>query len=187
MNLSPSLILPLFPGAKFANVAANLPDVLSALEAAGLADKPMLLVALGTIRAETAGFQPIGERISRFNTSPGGTPFDLYDRRAELGNQGPPDGERYRGRGFVQLTGRANYAQHGQAIGVDLVSDPDRANDPDIAARLLASFLKSREPRIRAAVMADDLAAARKLVNGGTHGLDAFTDAYRKGEVLIAA
>ncbi len=173
----------MFPGTPRANVERNLPAVQAALDAAGLGDRTMTLVALATIRAESGSFQPVCEAPNRFNTSPGGTPFDLYDRRADLGNQGPPDGERFRGRGFVQLTGRANYAQHGQAIGVDLVSDPDRANDPDIAARLLASFLKSREPRIRAAVAADDLATARKLVNGGSHGLDAFTDAYRAGAV----
>jgi putative chitinase len=185
-----------------ANIAANLPHVLDALTAAQLDDKPMVLMALGTIRAETASFRPISEGISRFNTSSLGQtlvrkeaggplvpshPFDLYDHRKDLGNQGPPDGERYRGRGFVQLTGRTNYDQHGRAIGVDLATNPDQANDPAIAARLLASFLKSREPKIRAALAAGDLAAARRLVNGGSHGLDSFSDAYRIGERLIEA
>jgi peptidoglycan L-alanyl-D-glutamate endopeptidase CwlK len=145
----------------------------------------MVLMAMGTIRAETASFKPISEGVSKWNTTTGGHPFDLYDRRADLGNQGPPDGERFKGRGFVQLTGRANYFAHGQAIGVDLIADPDQANEPAIAARLLASFLKSKEQRIRAALAADDLATARRLVNGGSHGLDAFTDTYRKGAQLI--
>jgi peptidoglycan L-alanyl-D-glutamate endopeptidase CwlK len=175
----------MFPGAPLANIQANLPHVLQALADAQLGDKKMLLMALGTIRAETAGFEPIAEGVSRYNTSPGGHPFDLYDKRPDLGNAGAPDGERFRGRGFVQLTGRANYTQHGAAIGVDLVADPDKANEPVIAARLLAAFLKARESRIRAALAAFDLGTARRLVNGGHNGLDGFASAYRTGDLLI--
>ena len=104
----------MFPDAPRANVERHLPVVLKALSAAGLDDRDMVLMALGTIRAETAGFEPISEKQSRFNTSPDGPhPFDLYDHRASLGNLGPPDGARYKGRGFIQLTGRANYRTYG--------------------------------------------------------------------------
>ena len=179
----------MFPGTPVANIRANLPPVLSALVDAALSDKPMVLMALATIRAETGSFRPISEGVSRFNSSGAadGHPFDLYDNRTVLGNQGPPDGERYKGRGFVQLTGRANYQQHGQAIGMgnQLVENPDLANDPEIAAKLLASFLKAKESRIRQALTAGDMAAARKLVNGGSHGLDEFTAAYQTGDALI--
>ncbi len=179
----------MFPGTPVANIETHLPPVLEALIGAAMADKTMVLMALATIRAETGEFLPISEGVSRFNTSPGGPPFDLYDNRADLGNQGPPDGERFKGRGFVQLTGRANYRQHGAAIGLgtQLVDNPDLANDPEIAARLLASFLKSRETAIRAAAAAGDLAEARKLVNGGSHGIDAFTSAWQTGDPLITA
>jgi peptidoglycan L-alanyl-D-glutamate endopeptidase CwlK len=181
------IVAQMFPVTPVANIRAHLPAVLNALVPVQLATKKMILMALATIRAETESFQPVSEGVSRFNTSPGGHPFDLYDHRAALGNQGPPDGERFRGRGFVQLTGRANYQEHGQAIGLgdQLVTSPELANDPDIAARLLASFLKRREQPILDALAKDDLAAARKLVNGGSAGLDRFTDAYRRGEALI--
>jgi peptidoglycan L-alanyl-D-glutamate endopeptidase CwlK len=179
----------MFPGTPVANIKVNLPPVLLALVGAALADKSMVLMALSTIRAETSAFLPISEGISHFNTSPGGHPFDLYDNRADLGNLGPPDGELYKGRGFVQLTGRLNYAVHGSGIGMgtQLVDDPDLANDRGIASRLLASFLKGKEERIRESLAAGDLATARKLVNGGTHGLGAFIDAFRTGDLLIPA
>lgn len=170
------------PGASRAHIESSLPPILKALEAAGLDDRAMILMALATIRAETGSFLPISEFVSRFNTSPGGHPFDLYDLRADLGNQGAPDGERFKGRGFIQLTGRANYALHG---GEKLVDDPDLANDPMVAAQLLASFLKAHEPKIRTALAASDLREARRQVNGGTHGLDAFTAAYKTGLTLI--
>jgi peptidoglycan L-alanyl-D-glutamate endopeptidase CwlK len=178
----------MLPGASVGNIKRHLPIVLEALGAAGVGDKPMVLMALATIRAETAGFVPISEGISRYNTSPAGHPFDLYDRRVDLGNLGAPDGERYRGRGFVQLTGRANYEEHGEAIGRGdaLVVDPDEANQPATAAALLASFLQHKERPIKEALLEGDLRHARRLVNGGAHGLDAFTEAYQIGDRLLA-
>jgi peptidoglycan L-alanyl-D-glutamate endopeptidase CwlK len=175
------IVARMFPTALLVNIRTNLPIVLTALIEPALTDKPMVLMALSTIRAETAGFEPISEGRSHFNTSPGGRPFDLYDNRADLGNLGPPDGDTFKGRGFVQLTGRSNYQIHGQAIGVDLIAGPDLANDPGIAAKLLGSFLKSKEDAIRTALEASDLAHARKLVNGGVHGLASFTDAFNIG------
>jgi putative chitinase len=178
----------IIPYAPRANIESNLPFVLDALVAPELADKPMILMALATICAETGSFLPVSEGRSHFNTSPGGHPFNLYDSRADLGNLGPPDGERFKGRGFIQLTGRANYALHSTAIGLgdQLIENPDLADDPAIAARLLASFLKIHEERIRAALTAGDLREARRLVNGGSHGLDAFTAAYNTGLALLA-
>jgi putative chitinase len=130
---------------------------------------------------------PISEGQSHYNTSPGGQLFDLYDSRADLGNLGPPDGARFKGRGFIQLTGRSNYALHGASIGLghQLIEDPDLASNPSIAARLLASFLKHREEQIRAALTAHDLNEARRLVNGGSNGLQEFEAAYNIGFTLI--
>src|SRR5207248_3015365 len=145
----------------------------------------MMLIAHGTIRAETEGFVRISEGKSKFNTSAGGQPFDKYDNRKDLGNRGRPDGPNFKGRGFVQLTGRSNYKEHGDAIGVDLISQPDLANDPTIAARLLASFIKRKEQRIREALANGDLKEARRLVNGGSNGLDRFTDAFNIGVGII--
>lgn len=187
-DISVDMAAQIIPYAPRVNIESNLPFVLNALIAPQLADTPMVLMALATIRVETGKFLPISEFESQFNTSPGGHPFDLYDSRADLGNQGAPDGESFKGRGFIQLTGRANYALHGAAIGLgqQLIENPDLANDPGIAARLLASFLKTHEERIRAALTVGDLREARRLVNGGSHGLDAFTAAYNTGLALFA-
>lgn len=101
---------------------------------------------------------------------------------------GPTDGADFRGRGFVQLTGRSNYRRYGALIGRgdELVKKPERANQREVAARLLAAFLQGQERAIKEALLDQDLAAARKLVNGGRHGLDRFTDAYVRGDHLIA-
>jgi peptidoglycan L-alanyl-D-glutamate endopeptidase CwlK len=186
-NVTANLVAPLFPGTPRVNIQFHLPFVLKSLLDAQLADKSMVLMALGTIRAETASFQPIDEFESTYNTPPGGPPFALYDNRADLGNRGPTDGADFKGRGFVQLTGRSNYTHFSNVLGLgtQLVDNPDLANDPDIAAQLLAAFLKHKENRIRADLAANDLTTARKLVNGGTHGLVDFTDVYNRGQGLV--
>jgi peptidoglycan hydrolase-like protein with peptidoglycan-binding domain len=176
------------PGAPLGSIKRHLPEVLRALRERGLGDKAMVLMAIATIRAETAGFEPISELKSRFNTSPNGHPFDLYDARKDLGNRGQPDGAAFKGRGFVQLTGRANYERFSARLGLGdrLVHHPELANDPQHAADILAAFLKDEEGRIREALAEGDLAAARKRVNGGSHGLGPFSEAYRVGDAIIA-
>jgi putative chitinase len=184
-NVTVAIVSTMFPMTPLGNIKLNLPVVLDNLVSASLSDKMMVLMALGTIRAETESFLPISEGKSRLNTSPSGHPFDLYDNRKDLGNTGPPDGERFCGRGFIQLTGRDNYSRYSKEIGQDLVTNPDSANEPLIAAKLLTRFIADRENPIREALAENDLAQARRLVNGGSHGLDRFTDAFQKGMLLI--
>jgi putative chitinase len=175
----------LFPATPIGNISANLPPVLGALVSATVSDRAMVLMALGTIRAETESFLPISEGQSRFNTSPNGHPFDLYDNRQDLGNKGRPDGADFCGRGFVQLTGRTNYQRYGDELGLNLIANPALANNSDIAARLLARFLADRQDRIREALAENNLPAARKLVNGGSNGVDRFTDTFTRGRQLL--
>ncbi len=164
----------LFPATKPANVERYWPYVEAALQACGLVDPLLVRAALGTLRAETEGFLPIPEAPSRFNTRDGQPPFSAYEGLAKLGNSEPGDGARFKGRGFVQLTGRANYQRLGERLGFDLLAQPDAACAPEVAALLLALFLQAVAPRLRKAMAAQDWAAARKLVNGGTHGLERF-------------
>jgi hypothetical protein len=182
--VTPEMVKSIFsPATQLAKIKANLPFVLGGLRGQGLVDKPMVLMALGTIRAETEGFMPISEGVSHFNTL--NTPFDLYDAGTSigrnLGNTERGDGPFFKGRGYVQLTGRSNYTVIGRQIGQPLATQPELANDPTIAGAILAQFLKNKEGAIRAALQASDLAKARRLVNGGTNGLDRFTDTFNRG------
>jgi peptidoglycan hydrolase-like protein with peptidoglycan-binding domain len=180
LNLTVPSVKTLFPGAKLSNVQRNLPYVLAALRATGLTDKPMILATLGTISAETDGFVPISEFPSKYNTEPGKPPFGLYDDKPRLGNNQPGDGYRYRGRGFVQLTGRDNYERYGPKIDFNGLKDfPDLANAPEVAAVLLATFLRDKATAMRAALAKEDYRAARRAVNGGTHGLDRFERVFQ--------
>lgn len=192
LQLDTAHVSRLFPATKAANIARYLPYIEAALGVAGLTDRAMILGALGTIRAETEGFVPISEGQSKFNTPPGGAPFSLYDKRGDLGNSQAGDGARYRGRGFVQLTGKDNYQRYGQRIGMPLVALPDSANAPEVAAVLLALFLADKARAFRDAVNndgiggRDGLREARKLVNGGSNGLDRFKDVFARAKTAWA-
>ena len=61
-----------------------------------------------------------------------------------MGN-GANEGYKYRGRGLIQLTGKDNYAQYGKMIGVDLLKNPDLANDPEVASKLAVAYFKDKQ------------------------------------------
>src|SRR5262249_10551057 len=121
------------------NIQRYLPGILSALQEKRLDDPDMLQYALATINAETSRFAPMSEGVRRgkgkeANTTLEGQPFDKYDYRIDLGNNGEGQGALYRGRGFIQLTGKGNYEAYGNAIGhPELVDNPELANNPTIA------------------------------------------------------
>ena len=165
------------------NIEKYLPVVLKSLEKLELGDRDLILMALSTIRAESASFLPISEFQSKYNTTPGKHAFNRYDFRSDLGNGAVGDGAKYKGRGFIQLTGKANYRTYSQRLGMGdrLLTNPDLANDAEIAADILAYFLKDKEYLIRRDLAKSDFKSARRRVNGGFHGLQQFTAAFNTG------
>lgn len=93
-----------------------------------------------------------------------------------LGNTEAGDGYKYRGRGFVQLTGKANYAEASKALGIDLVSNPELAADPANAAKIATWFWK--KSGAGTAARTGDLKASRKRINGGLNGMDEVRQKY---------
>ena len=166
----------LFPCTRSSSIDKNLPYVAAALSAFGLCERELVIAALGTIRAETEGFVPIPEQPSHFNTWPGQATFSRYENMKTLGNKSPGDGARFRGRGYVQLTGRDNYDRYGRLLDIDLLLQPDSACAPEVAACLLAAFLSAHRDKLIQAMSSGDLKGARRIVNGGSHGLDRFED-----------
>lgn len=65
-----------------------------------------------------------------------------YEGRRDLGNTQSGDGVRFKGRGYVQITGRRNYEDWSRRLGIDLVSNPELASRPDIASRILVEGMK---------------------------------------------
>lgn len=102
---------------------------------------------------------------------------------ASLGNVKPGDGERYRGRGLIWITGRENYEVFGKAVKVDLVANPDLAATPEFAARTAAWFWKSRG--LNELADQDDLKTITRRINGGFNGLDDRMRIYQRAKSVL--
>ncbi len=91
-----------------------------------------------------------------------------YEGRKDLGNIYKGDGVRYKGRGIFQLTGRANYTSYGQALGLDLVNNPELAADPEVSVRIACEYWK-RKGLNGWADRCDDREITRRINGGETH------------------
>ena len=126
---------------------------------------PEISYALATIKHETANsFLPITEYGNR-------PYFNKYDGRSDLGNTNSGDGYKFRGRGFVQITGRKNYAKFSPLVGVDLVSNPDFALNPITAFKIMS--IGMRDGLFTGKKFSDyiapkkcDYVNARRIING---------------------
>lgn len=94
----------------------------------------------------------------------------VYGGRMGNGDEASGDGWRYHGRGLIQLTGRANYKAAGDALGADLVGDPNLVANERYAALTAGWFWKTHG--LNELADAHDNVAITKRINGGTIGLD---------------
>ena len=99
---------------------------------------------------ETGNWQHMEEQPPQGARNPQRYFARKYEGRKILGNVKKGDGYRYRGRGYVQLTGRDNYTRAGRALGIDLANRPELAAQPDVAAKIAVWFWKNRvAPRVQ--------------------------------------
>jgi len=108
------------------------------------------------------------ERIANF----------VYAGRLGNGPETSGDGWRYRGRGLIQITGRANYTDAGKALGLDLVAAPDLLLMPAAACRSAGWFWAARD--INGPADALDIVTVTRRINGGLNGLDDRKARYRR-------
>lgn len=158
------------------NVRKNYASALNPAMAAGsITTPPRVAAFLAQILHESGSFQFLRELAS-------GT---AYEGRKDLGNSQPGDGVRYKGRGFIQLTGRANFRSAGSDLGLDLENNPDLAEQPDIAARLAVWFWNKKN--LNAKADAGDFVGITRAINGGTRGLQDRTRLYESAKQVLSA
>lgn len=134
-------------------VEQSWPVLVAALDMEGI-NTPLVQVAVAATVAVECGFR-MGTREGRADKEKNPKVWALQERYWPSG---------YYGRGPIQLTWWDNYRKYGNRIGVDLVSNPDRALEPAIGALILAAFF--RDNGIHIAAEAQDWKRVRRLVNG---------------------
>lgn len=144
---------------------------------------------LGQCSHESAGFVRLVENLSysaqrlcqvwpkRFSSVPFAANYAynpsvlanlVYKDR--LGNTQQGDGWKYRGRGFIQLTGRDNYAAAQERLHFPLIDKPELAADPSIAVKTALDFWQHNG--LNELADTDDIPAITKRISGGSQGLD---------------
>ena len=113
---------------------------------------------LAQVAHESGGFHYVRELASG----------EAYEGRKDLGNTQSGDGKRYRGRGLIQITGRANYSACGAALGLDLLGEPELLESPENACRSAGWFWWSR--KLNGLADADNFRGITLRTNGGLNG-----------------
>ena len=98
-----------------------------------------------------------------------------------LGNIEPGDGKRYKGRGPIQITGRANYRKYGAKLGLPLEAQPELAAQPAHGARIAACYW--RDHGLNELADANTLAAFQQITRKINGGLNGFADRVERWEM----
>jgi putative chitinase len=163
------------PAASQAKIIAEAGPVLAAtLESYDITSRLRIAHFLGQTCEESAGYRTTEEFASGRE----------YEGRQDLGNTHKGDGPRYKGRGLLQLTGRANYADYGKALGVDLVNNPTLAAQPALSLKIACEYWKRHD--INADCDRDDAQAVTRKVNGGLNGLSDRIAFTQKAKTAVA-
>ena len=101
-----------------------------------------------------------------------------YEGRKDLGNTHPGDGRRYKGRGVIMLTGRANYRRYGALLGLGLEEHPEQAATPQVGFRIAGAFWQAHGLN----ALADEgrFEQITRRINGGTNGAEDRNARYQR-------
>lgn len=107
-----------------------------------------------------------------------------YEGRADLGNNVAGDGKRFRGRGLIEITGRANYQEISDALLIDYVSEPERMELPPDAA--LSACWWWDKHGLNDIADRSDFERVTRVVNGGMNGWESRYDYYKQALAVLA-
>ncbi|WP_426129118.1 glycoside hydrolase family 19 protein [Pseudomonas sp. DWP1b1] len=107
-----------------------------------------------------------------------------YEGRADLGNTVKGDGSKYRGRGLVQITGRANYADCGEALTLNLIDKPELLELPRHAAMSAAWFWSTKG--LNTLADQEDFTKITRRINGGLNGLEDRLQLWERAKKVLA-
>eukprot|EP01107_Rhizomastix_libera_P002668 TRINITY_DN145_c1_g2_i1.p1 TRINITY_DN145_c1_g2~~TRINITY_DN145_c1_g2_i1.p1 ORF type:complete len:360 (-),score=91.36 TRINITY_DN145_c1_g2_i1:122-1105(-) len=158
-GLTSSQLSAICPNLSSSKVSTYLPYLNAAMKEASINTKLRIAHFMAQVAHESGGLYYWEEIASGA----------AYEGRTDLGNTQTGDGVKYKGRGPIQITGRANYKACGTALGLDLINNPTLLAQYQYGFRSAGWYWTNRN--INAKADADDITACTKAVNGGTNGL----------------
>jgi predicted chitinase len=172
-KVTAAMLATVFPDNARKNIEVSAPYLQAALQEFKVSDKRLAAGIIATIAVETPLFEVYEESVAD---------GQRYEGRQSLGNTQPGDGVKYRGRGYLSITGRANYTQMSTRLGLGnrLVDSPEDAKSPEVASRVVVAWLVDRQGTFLPALASGNLALARRAVAGAPTQLDKFTTVYNK-------
>lgn len=108
---------------------------------------------------------------------------EAYEGREDLGNVCQGDGVRFKGRGLIQITGRSNYEQVTQALGADVLTNPELLETPELACRSAGWYFKSRG--LNELADKGDFKLITKRINGGYNGYQDRLAYYERAQQVL--
>src|SRR5687767_12580681 len=169
--LTPEQLLSIMPGITVARRDAVLPFLQAAMTEFAI-DTPARAAAFLAQLAHESGQFRFMEEI--WGPTPAQRRYEpVSTLAANLGNTEPGDGKRFKGRGPIQITGRANYRRFGDLLGTDLVADPARAALPELAFRIAGLFWwKKGLNELADRATHEAFREITRRINGGFNGLE---------------
>lgn len=138
---------------------------------------------INTPRRAAAAVAQFAHESAGFRTTTEFASGEEYEGRRDLGNTRRGDGRRFRGRGYIQITGRANYSAVSRAFGIDFLRHPELLATPRYAALASCWWWESHQCNLLADV--GDFTALTRRINGGYNGL-ANRQAYHRRAQRVA-
>lgn len=175
MELALSQLTSVFTTLPEATYRSYLPHLNAAMDEFGINSPIRITHFLGQLGHESVGLLYMEEIADG----------SAYEGRVDLGNVYPGDGTRYKGRGPIQLTGRANYAAASGALGLDLEGNPARAAEPDVAFRIAGWYWSSRSLNALADLGDAGFDEITRRVNGGFNGYEDRLAYYTRAKEVL--
>lgn len=173
-NINVENLVNAIPSSLRPSARQHWPAIVAESQKQGITNKAQLAYILATTVHESGA----GKHMKEFASG------NAYNGRRDLGNTQPGDGPRFKGRGYVQITGRSNYTNWGRKLGINLVGNPALAERPEYAAKILVQGMK--DGSFTGKKLGDyingsrtDFNGARRIVNG-TDKASTFASTARK-------
>lgn len=190
MRINLEVFKSLFPKCKDPEILVNLFD--NMLSPAGINTKNRIAGFLAQCGHESGGFTamtenlnysvqgltsvfkkyfPTEESAKDYARKPEKIANKVYANRMGNGSESSGDGWKYRGRGYIMITGKANYSAFSKDTGIDIVTDPEKAF-VDIVTSIRTAIWFWDKNKLNDFCDKDDIIGMTKKINGGTNGLE---------------